>query len=164
MWLIFMLVLHTGIYIFYMKKFHPDVLSRIRRFAMYVFFFKYSILMISVFLSGLIIFSMVSCSETPGPRKSVTANSNQALLDALDEHTSVVILGNFKGPQVIITPELSARVLGAAIEGYMDENLMWVDSTIMDETYWQKKPYFWNAGGLREYLVAEVALHPTARS
>ena len=122
---------------------------------MYVFFFKYFILLISVFLSGLVIFTMVSCSETPGPRKSVTANSNQALLDALDDHTSVVILGNFKGPQVIITPELSARVLGVAIEGYMDENLMWVDSTIMDETYWQKKPYFWNAGGLRTWIAPE---------
>ncbi len=106
-------------------------------------------------------FGLVSCSESPEPEprsevtRSVPANSNQALLNALGTHTETVILGSSDGPQIIITPEFSARVLGASIGGAHDENMMWVDSTIMDGTFWQKKPYFWNSGGLRSWIAPE---------
>jgi len=118
--------------------------------------FKESASLMSVLCFGLIIFSMVSCSETPEYEKpEIPPDSNQALLDALDGHTETILLGSSEGPQIILTPELSARVLGAALDGALDENLMWVDETIMNGTYWQKTPYFWNAGGLRSWTAPE---------
>jgi len=108
-------------------------------------------------VTGILILGLVSCSDRSKKEITAPANSVQALLDALGDNTGVKILGNRngKGPQIVITPGLSARVLGASINGFSDENLMWVDETIMTGTYWQKKPYFWNAGGLRSWIAPE---------
>lgn len=123
---------------------------------MFAALFKDSVSLMSVVCFGFILFSMVSCSGTPEQKKSgIPANSNQALLNALEGHTETIILGSSDGPQVILLPELSARVLGTAIEGALDENLMWVDETILNGTLWQKKPRFWNAGGLRTWTAPE---------
>lgn len=124
---------------------------------MVVAFIKVSVSIIGIACVGFLIFSMVSCSESPEVRKPVPENSNQALLNALGSNTETLILGSAdgKGPQIIITPALSARLLGASIDGMLDENLMWVDETIMNNTYFQKKPYFWNAGGLRTWIAPE---------
>ncbi|MFC1694312.1 DUF6786 family protein [Candidatus Latescibacterota bacterium] len=122
---------------------------------MYMTLLKDSLVMTGAMLAGLIFLNMVSCSESPEQQKLSPKNSNQALLDALGEHTQTVILEGAEGRQMIIIPELSARVLGASISGAEDENLMWVDSTIMDGSYWDKKPYFWNAGGLRTWIAPE---------
>ena len=118
---------------------------------------KNSFWAVSVILPMVIVFGMAACSQDQGPQKSVSANSNsnQALLNVLKDHTRTVILGSADGPQIILTPELSARVLGASIKGALDENLMWVDSTILDGSFWEKKPYFWNSGGLRTWLAPE---------
>ena len=94
---------------------------------------------------------MISCSQTPEPKK----NTNKALLEALGEHTQRLILGSSDGSQLIITPELSARVLGASFDGENGENLMWVADTLFTEAYWAKKPYFWNAGGYRTWIAPE---------
>ncbi len=117
--------------------------------------FKSSFLAVSVILPMIIVFGMVACSQDQGSQKQVPANSNRAFLDAVKDHTQTVILGASDGPQVILTPELSGRVLGASIKGDMDENLMWVDSTVLDGSIWAKKPYFWNSGGLRTWIAPE---------
>ena len=116
--------------------------------------FKNTVFATGIIAAGVLILSLVSCSERPEPEITVPANSVQALLDALGDNTPVKILGSGdgKGPQIVITPDLSARVLGASIDGLPDENLMWVDETIMKGNFWQKKPYFWNAGGLRSWI------------
>ncbi|MCE5251705.1 hypothetical protein LLG96_15970 [bacterium] len=110
---------------------------------------------VSVMLPVVIIFGMVACSQDPGVIKPAPANSNQALLNALKGRSQPVVLGSENGPQIIITPELSARVLGAAIKGAADENLMWVNTAVLDGSIWEKKPLNWNAGGLRSWLAPE---------
>ncbi len=103
------------------------------------------------------VFAMASCSDQPdhGGSAAPPANSNQALLNALDGNTEALVLGNADGPQIIITPGLSARVLGAAIDGANDENLMWVDESVLDGSMFDKEPRFWNAGGLRTWTAPE---------
>jgi hypothetical protein len=93
----------------------------------------------------------MSCSDTSKPK----IHANKDLLNVLKDHTQTIVLGSSNGPQIIITPELSARVLGASFDGENGENLFWVDKTILDNTYWSKKPYFWNAGGCRTWLAPE---------
>lgn len=94
---------------------------------------------------------LISCAKTPEPKR----NTNKALLKALKEHTQTLVIGSSDGPQIIITPELSARVLGASFDGENGENLMWVADTLFTEAYWEKKPYFWNVGGYRTWLAPE---------
>lgn len=122
---------------------------------MYSLFFRESAHIVTVLMCAAMLIGMVSCSEKPAPEAPTPANSNQALLDALKGHSEPLILGSSDGPQVIITPELSARVLGAAIDGAKDENLMWVDSSVLDGSIWTKEPRFWNAGGLRSWVAPE---------
>ena len=50
---------------------------------------------------------------------------------------------------------MSARVLGASFDGEDGENLMWVNNSILDGTYWAERPYFWNAGGYRTWIAPE---------
>lgn len=107
-----------------------------------------------------VLFAMVSCggdSEQPMPEGSAPApeNSTQALIDALGTNTETVVLGDLAGPNLVITPELGARVLGASLNGAMDENLMWVTESIMDGSYWESRPLDWNSGGLRTWLSPE---------
>ncbi len=124
---------------------------------MFTSLLKHTVFATGAAVTGILILGLVSCSERPEPVITVPANSVQALLDALGDNTPVKILGSGdgKGPQIVITPDLSARVLGASINGLPDENLMWVDETVMNGTFWQKKPYFWNAGGLRSWIAPE---------
>ncbi|MBN1291598.1 MAG: hypothetical protein JXB48_07130 [Candidatus Latescibacteria bacterium] len=117
--------------------------------------FKSLVSAVCVCLPVVIIFSMVACSQDQGTQKPVPSNSNQALLNVLQGKTDTIILGSANSPQLILTPELSGRVLGASIKGANDENLMWVDKTITDGSFWTKKPYFWNAGGLRTWIAPE---------
>ncbi|MFC1541207.1 DUF6786 family protein [Candidatus Latescibacterota bacterium] len=109
----------------------------------------------SIFLFSFIvtILLMYSCAGTPEIDNGVKTNKD--VLDALGENTHSIVFGSSDGPQLIITPELSARVLGASIEGDNGENLMWVDNTIYDGSYWTTKPYFWNAGGYRTWVAPE---------
>ena len=109
-----------------------------------------SILLFSFLIS---LFFVFSCSETPDIKKNIITNKD--LLDALEEHTQRLVFGTSDGPQIIITPELSARVLGASFDGEDGENLMWVNDSILDGTYWAEKPYFWNAGGYRTWIAPE---------
>jgi len=105
-----------------------------------------------------LVFAMASCSEQPEQAEAPLtppANSNQALLNALEGHTETIILGDSDGPQIVLTPEISARVLGAAIDGANDENLMWVDETVLDGSIWDTDPMFWNFGGLRTWTAPE---------
>ena len=104
---------------------------------------------------GILMLSMASCADKPSPDMNAGPGTNRALLDALASHTDTVMLGAPDGPQIIITPELSARILGAAIDGADDENLMWVDASVMDGSIWTTEPRFWNAGGLRSWLAPE---------
>ena len=117
--------------------------------------FKSFVYAVSVMLPMIIVFSMVSCSQEQETPEPAAQNSNKSLLDALKGNTDTVMLGSANGPQLIIVPDLSARVLGASIQGAADENLMWVDSTVLDGSIWEKKPYFWNSGGLRTWLAPE---------
>ena len=105
-------------------------------------------------ISGVLLMT-AGCSETPEDMGQVPAGSNQELLAALAGHTSLFTLGGEDGPQLILSPDLSARVIGASIGGARDENLMWVDKTILDGSYWEQEPLFWNAGGLRTWLAPE---------
>ena len=109
----------------------------------------------SVMLPMIIAFGMVSCSQEDDGSKPVPANSNQALLDALNGHIQPVVLGSGNGSQVVIVPELGARVLGMSIAGADDDNLVWVDDSVLDSSIWSKKPMNWNAGGLRSWLAPE---------
>ena len=113
-----------------------------------------------VMLMCAVFFAMVSCSgdqekPVPGASVPVPENSMQALLDALDSKTETVVIGDQDGPNLVITPELSARVLGASLKGTTDENLMWVNKSIMDGSYWDSRPLDWNSGGLRTWLSPE---------
>ncbi len=110
-----------------------------------------------VFGSALLVFGMMSCgnnaseqSETPPP-----AGSSLAMVNALGDGIEKITLGASDGPQVVIVPSLAGRVMGASIEGDAGENLMWVDSTILDGTYFSQNPPKWNAGGLRTWLAPE---------
>lgn len=96
---------------------------------------------------------VLSCAEPPVPEAQNTTNGH--LLEVLGEHTQKMVFGASDGPQIIVTPELSARVLGASFDGNEGENLMWVDKTILDGSYWASKPYFWNAGGYRTWIAPE---------
>lgn len=107
-----------------------------------------------IFLSGVVLM-VTGCSGTPEDSGQTPAGSNQALLDALDGHTDTITLGGGDGPLLVLTPGLSARVLGASIDGARDENLLWVDKTIGDGSYWTQEPRYWNAGGLRTWLAPE---------
>jgi len=118
---------------------------------MFITKIKYYLLSFFLFFMLISLLFMISCSKTPEPGK----NTNKALLEVLGEHTQSLVLGSPDGPQLIITPELSARVLGASFDGENGENLMWVADTLFTETYWAKKPYFWNAGGYRTWLAPE---------
>ena len=109
-------------------------------------------LMLNLLIVLTVVF-MVSCAETPETEK--TFSTNKDLLDGLGEHTQKLVIGSSDEPQIIITPELSARVLGASFNGENGENLMWVNETILDGSYWAKKPYFWNAGGYRTWIAPE---------
>ncbi len=117
--------------------------------------YKYMMSPLFMTLSLGVIMSIVSCAQEPELTSPVLSNSNQALLNALKNHTPAVVLGSSEGPQVIITPDFSARVLGASIKSPSDENLMWVNPSILDNTIWEKKPYTWNIGGLRTWLAPE---------
>ncbi len=99
----------------------------------------------------------VSCgSQTPDRTASPPPpNSNLALAQALGDNIEKITLGAADGPQLIVTPSLAGRVMGAAIEGDFGENLMWVDETILDGTYFSRNPPKWNAGGLRTWLAPE---------
>jgi len=120
-----------------------------------------SVSLLGAVCTGFLIFGMVACSGSPEKEapegRPAPANSSSALLDVFGSHTDTVILGNADGTgqQIVLAPELSARVIGTSIDGLSDENLMWVDKTIMEGTYFQSKPYFWNAGGLRTWLAPE---------
>jgi len=129
-------------------------------------FFRDSYAVLDLLCLGFLLVGMVSCSgqsEREEPAAQTPPNTNQALLDALDGHTETIVLGDAGGPQVVLTPELSARVLGASIGGAGDENLMWVDETVMNGTYWSKSPRFWNAGGLRTWVAPEDLFFVNAR-
>ena len=116
-------------------------------------FYKCMMSSVSVSACLCVVFCMVSCAREP--EMTVPSNSSQALLDALKDHTSAIVLGSSAGPQVVLAPDFSARVLGASIKGASDENLMWVNPSILDGTLWKTKPYSWNAGGLRTWLAPE---------
>lgn len=114
-----------------------------------------AIRLVEFILVSAVVLMMSGCSKSPEVTGIVPAGSNQELLEALAGHTSIFTLGKEDGPQLILTPDLSARVMGASIGGARDENLMWVDKTILDGSYWDKEPLFWNAGGLRTWLAPE---------
>lgn len=110
-----------------------------------------------VFGSALLVFGMASCTkkapeqtETPPP-----PGSNLAMVKALGDSIAKITLGAADGPQVVIVPSLAGRVMGASIEGDTGENLMWVNSSILDSTYFSRNPLNWNAGGLRTWLAPE---------
>jgi len=107
--------------------------------------------LILLFFTPLILTCLISCDRTP----AMKIFTNKDLLDSLDEHTQEVVIGLPEGPQMIITPELSARVLGASLDGINGENLLWVNNSIYDGSYWAAKPYFWNAGGYRTWVAPE---------
>lgn len=97
-----------------------------------------------------------SCSKKAEPPAPVaSANSMKALVDSIGDHTQKVLIGAADGPQMLIVPELSARVIGVSFDGDKGENLMWVNSSILDGTYWSKKPYYWNVGGYRTWIAPE---------
>jgi|GEM_PF-1440246 hypothetical protein len=109
-----------------------------------------STLLLSV---SILVLAVFSCAGPSGTNKDVKTNND--LMNALGQNTHSMVLGEPDGPQLIITPELSARVLGASIEGDNGENLMWVDKTVYDGSFWASKPYFWNAGGFRTWVGPE---------
>jgi hypothetical protein len=120
---------------------------------MFLELFKEHLSSISLFFLFLLFFMSFSCSNTPDMKKNT--GTNKDLIDALEGHTRNLVFGTSDGPQLIITPELSARVLGASFDGDTGENLMWVNDSILDGSYWAEKPYYWNAGGYRTWIAPE---------
>jgi len=101
--------------------------------------------------AGLVAYN--GCSGKTEQKQGV--QTMRGLLEGIGEHSQALVFGTEDGPQMIITPELSARVLGVSFDGTNGENLMWVNESILDGSYWSKKPYFWNAGGYRTWLAPE---------
>ncbi len=106
--------------------------------------------------AALVVFGMASCGKkAPEQTGTPPAGSSLALVKALGESIEKITIGAASGPQVIIVPALAGRVMGVSIEGDTGENLMWVDQSILDGTYFTQKPAKWNAGGLRTWLAPE---------
>lgn len=101
------------------------------------------------------VLALVGCGGGDTGGTADKAPTNNTLLEALSGHAEPIVLGAPEGPQMVIVPELGARVLGAAIGGADDENLMWVNKTILDGSYWNTEPRAWNAGGLRSWIAPE---------
>ncbi len=101
-----------------------------------------------------ILSTVFSCgtSQDTINKNSISCN---ALLRSLDGKTEVMIFGEPDGPQMLITPELGARILGVSFDSVHGENLMWVDQTLLDGSYWNTTPRFWNAGGFRTWIAPE---------
>lgn len=125
--------------------------------------------MLSTLIKGVLVvgltlplIGLAACSKKAPEQKAETPaetapppNSNLALVKALGDSIQKITLGSASGPQVVIVPSLAGRVMAASIEGDTGENLMWVDKTILDGTYFTQKPAKWNAGGLRTWLAPE---------
>ncbi len=105
-----------------------------------------------VFLPLLTVISSCGSPENTDDYNVPTYNE---LMQSLEGKTEVMVFGNAGGPQMLITPELGARILGVSFAGANDENLMWVDKTLMDGSYWTTTPRFWNAGGFRTWIAPE---------
>ena len=92
-----------------------------------------------------------ACSTEQSPAVKTVADLRAALTD----RTENIIVGSDDGPRIVLAPELSARVLAASFAGDGGENLLWVDDTVYDGTYFDTRPYDWNAGGYRTWLAPE---------
>lgn len=112
--------------------------------------------------AAMLVIGMASCSKKAPEQKAATEtplppNSNLALVKALGDSVEKIVLTgpDAAGPQLVVVPSLAGRVMGASFDGDMGENLMWVDKSILDRSFWTAKPAKWNAGGLRTWLAPE---------
>lgn len=107
----------------------------------------------------MLVIGMASCGkkgpEQPAETPAPPPNSIMALVNALGDSAEKITLGSADGPQLVIVPSLSGRVMGASTEGDLGENLMWVNKAILDGSYFAQKPLSWNAGGLRTWVAPE---------
>lgn len=108
----------------------------------------------AMFLFVAILLAWFSCAMKINDKDN-TVLTNGQLIALLGDKTQYLALGAQNGPQLIITPELSGRVLGASFSGEAGENLLWVDKTIIDGSYFKTRPYYWNAGGHRTWVAPE---------
>ena len=87
------------------------------------------------------------------PDKSAPAvHTLGELRGALDARTRTVTVGDEEGPEIVLAPELSARLMAASFHGGEGENLLWVTDAVYNGAYFQTRPYPWNAGGYRTWL------------
>ena len=99
-------------------------------------------------LSNLLLFSCGGKQKMP--------NTVDEIIKTVKEHTTVVILGDEKGPMMAVTPEYGAKVIAISLNGLNGKNLIWLNPEIVTAEFWAGEVRNWNIGGARTWLSPEA--------
>ncbi|MDZ7331283.1 MAG: hypothetical protein ONB31_04855 [candidate division KSB1 bacterium] len=78
------------------------------------------------------------------------------LIQAMEPHTRVIILGDPDGALLAVTPEYGAKVIAMAVDGTRGKNLLWPNPKIWTKEFWSGPKLDWNLGGARTWIAPEA--------
>jgi hypothetical protein len=103
----------------------------------------------AIFLIALII--AISC----GGEKKMFNNVND-LIQVMDKHTPVAILGAGQGATLVVTPEYGSKIIAMSVDGTSGKNLIWPNPKIGTKEFWSGEKRDWNLGGARTWISPEA--------
>jgi hypothetical protein len=103
----------------------------------------------AIFLIALII--TISC----GGENKMFKNVND-LIQVMEKHTPVEILGDKQAAMLAITPEYGGKVIAMSVDGVNGKNLIWPNPKIGTKEFWSSDKLDWNLGGARTWIAPEA--------
>jgi len=103
----------------------------------------------------LILLFMVIISIFCGREKKMFKTVHD-LIEAMEPHTRVIILGDPNGAMLAVTPEYGAKVIALSVDGTRGRNLLWPNPKIGTKEFWAGPKLDWNLGGARTWIAPEA--------
>ncbi len=103
----------------------------------------------------LILLFLVIISVFCGREKKMFKTVND-LIEAMEPHTRVIILGDQNGAMLAVTPEYGAKVIALSVDGTRGRNLLWPNPKIGTKEFWAGPKLDWNLGGARTWIAPEA--------
>ncbi len=103
------------------------------------------------FILLLALIAIISC----GGEKKMFKTVND-LVQVMEKHTPVAILGNEQSAMLAITPEYGGKVIAMSVDGINGKNLIWPSPKIGTKEFWSGAKLDWNLGGARTWIAPEA--------
>lgn len=104
---------------------------------------------------SIILFSFFAffCSKQNENREKPMKDSVKNQVEYFKTKTKVTILGDEKSVMLALLPNAGAKVVCMSMSGMDAENLIWINPTILTDSFWIKPT--WNMGGARTWISPE---------